>query len=152
MRIIFTEGPISRVELAEKTGLTQQTITNIVKRLLSEELVLEQSPFANAGGRKPIPLVINGQNMYGIGIEIAIKYIRGSLMNFQDEQIADIVVEVPKYKTPEHPMDYIYDVIDKLLDRIPQSGSLKGIGCSIQGRSEERRVGKEYRCRVWTAE
>jgi len=133
MRLIFTEGPISRVKLAEKTGLTQQTITNIVRRLLSEELVLEQSPVANAGGRKPIPLVINGQNMYGIGIEIAIKYIRGSLMNFQDEQIADIVVEVPKYKTPEHPMDYIYDVIDKLLDRIPQSGSLKGIGCSIQG-------------------
>src|SRR5699024_11143531 len=56
-----------------------------------------------------------------------------TLMNFQDEQLADIVVEVPQYKNPEHPMDYIYDVIDRLLDRIPKNGSLKGIGCSIQG-------------------
>jgi len=133
MRLIFTDGPISRVELAEKTGLTQQTITNIVKRLLSEELVLEQKPVANAGGRKPIPLVINGQNMYGIGIEIAVKYIRGSLMNFRGERTKDIIVKVPKYLSPEHPMEYICDAINQLLDCIPKGGSLKGICCSIQG-------------------
>lgn len=132
-RLIFTEGPISRVQLAEKTGLTQQTITNIVKRLLSDEIVLELKPIANVSGRKPIPLIINGENMYGIGIEIAIKYIRGTLMNFQNKQIKDIVIEVPKYKDSEHPMEYIYDVINKLLKHVPKKGSLKGIGCSIQG-------------------
>lgn len=133
MRLIFTEGPISRVKLADITGLTQQTITNIVKRLLNEKLVLELKAVGNVSGRKPIPLVINGKNMYGIGIEIAITYIRGSLMNFQNEKIKDVIVEVPKYKDQEHPMIYIYDVIDQLLACVPDGGSLKGIGCSIQG-------------------
>src|SRR5690625_4867691 len=75
MRLIFTEGPISRVELAEKTGLTQQTITNIVKRLLSEELALEQSPVANARGRNLMAHVINRANMYGSSSVFPIKYI-----------------------------------------------------------------------------
>src|SRR5699024_9896752 len=133
MRLIFTDGPISRVELAEKTGLTQQTITNIVKRLITKNIVLELKPVANVSGRKPIPLIINGENMYGIGIEIAIKYVRGSLMNFQGEKIKVIEVDVPRYKSPEHPMEYIFDVIDNLLKHVPDDSGLKGVGCSIQG-------------------
>lgn len=35
--LIYSEGPISRVELAEKTGLSRQTVTNIVNRLLKEK-------------------------------------------------------------------------------------------------------------------
>lgn len=133
LRLIFTDGPISRVELAERTGLTQQTITNIVNRLLSEEVILELSPTANPSGRKPIPLVVNAKEMYAIGIEIAVKYIRGSLMDFEQRLIKELTVDVPVYEGEEHPMSYIYQVIDELLRVVPEAGSLKGIGCSIQG-------------------
>lgn len=133
LRLIFTEGPISRVELAKRTGLTQQTITNIVKRFLNRELVLEMNPTSNTHGRKPIPLIVNGKHMYAIGIEIAVKYVRGSIMDFHQNLIKEIKVEVPKYEGEEHPMRYIYQVIDQLLKFVPEKGDLIGIGCGIQG-------------------
>ena len=41
--LIYSEGPISRVELAEKTGLSRQTVTNIVNRLLKEKIIVTGS-------------------------------------------------------------------------------------------------------------
>ncbi|MCZ8511593.1 MarR family transcriptional regulator [Paenibacillus filicis] len=44
LHLIYNAGSISRVELAYKTGLTQQTITNIVNRMLQEKVVIEGLP------------------------------------------------------------------------------------------------------------
>ncbi|MCJ7842745.1 ROK family transcriptional regulator [Lederbergia sp. NSJ-179] len=133
LRLIYTEGPIARVDLAGKTGLTQQTITNIVNRLLSENLILETTPTSNGGRRRPIPLVINSRNMYAIGIELAIKYVRGTLMDFQNNSVKEVTEFVPRYENEEHPMEYIFKVIDQLLEHVPDQEGLKGIGFSIQG-------------------
>lgn len=133
LNLIYTEGPIPRVELAQKTGLSQQTITNIVNRLLKKGIVLETLGSSTGGGRKPIPLIINGKNMYAIGIEIAVQYVRGTLLNFNNQVIKEIMVPVPLYVNPEQPLKYIFQVIDPLLELVPEREALKGIGCSIQG-------------------
>ncbi|MBO0993333.1 ROK family transcriptional regulator [Bacillus sp. SD088] len=133
LRLIYIEGPIPRVDLAGKTGLTQQTITNIVNRLLSENLILETAPVSNGGRRRPIPLIINSTNMYAIGIELAIKYVRGTLMDFKNNTLKEITEYVPRYEHEEHPMEYIFKVIDQLLEQVPKKEGLKGIGLSVQG-------------------
>ncbi|MEF3307151.1 ROK family transcriptional regulator [Paenibacillus sp. GYB003] len=133
LRLIYMEGPISRVELAEKTGLTQQTITNIVNRLLNEDIVLEMEPVTRGGGRKPVPLVVNGTRMYAIGIEVATKYIRGSLVDFHNNLVKQATEHVPVYKGAEQPLEYICKVIDELMKHLPDPLRLMGIGCSIQG-------------------
>src|SRR5207253_10362165 len=38
---VRAEGPVSRVELAERTGLTQASISNLVRSLLVEGLLVE---------------------------------------------------------------------------------------------------------------
>ena len=128
LRLIYTEGPISRVELSEKTRLTQQTITNIVNRLLQDDLLLEQDPVGGHNGRKPVPLVVNTANMYAIGIEVAIKYVRGTIMDFQNRIIHEVSVQVPIYDNEEHPLQYIFQVLDELMGYVPQKSRLKGIG------------------------
>jgi predicted NBD/HSP70 family sugar kinase len=133
LRLIYTDGPISRVELSEKTGLTQQTITNIVNRLLEEDYLMETEPVSGNSGRKPIPLVIKTDNMYAIGIEMAVTYVRGTLIDFQHNTIHEIKEQVPVYENTEHPLQYIVRIVDELLQHVPQSSQLKGIGCSIQG-------------------
>lgn len=131
LRLIFTDGPISRVELAEKTGLTQQTITNIVNRLLQDRIVLEMAPTTSSVGRKPVPLVIDGSSMYAIGIEVAVQYIRGSLMDFQNKRIFEARRE--KTEREGYPLTSICSVVDELLLHVPDKSRLQGIGCSIQG-------------------
>lgn len=139
LRLIYTEGPISRVELAEKTGLTQQTITNIVKRLLDDDILMETSPVSSNGGRKPIPLVVKSRQLYAVGIEIAVKYVRGSLLDFENNLLKEVTEEVPVYKDEAHPLEYINKVLDQLLEEVPDQAKLQGIGCSIQALVDSQR-------------
>lgn len=139
LRLIYTEGPISRVELAEKTGLTQQTITNIVKRLIDDDILMETSPVSSNGGRKPIPLVVKSKQLYAVGIEIAVKYIRGSLLDFENNLLMEVTEEVPVYKDEYHPLEYIDKVISRLLQAVPEPSKLQGIGCSIQALVDSER-------------
>lgn len=133
LNLIYTEGPIARVTLAEKTGLTQQTITNIVNRLLAEGAVLETKGLSNGGGRKPIPLIINGSNMYAIGVEIAVKYVRGTLMDFNGNILKEEMEYVPVYFEEDQPLEFINRIVESLMQHVPNLEGLKGIGCSIQG-------------------
>lgn len=79
--LIYSEGPISRVELSEKTGLSRQTVTNIVNRLLEEKIIVagELIDLEAGSGRKRVGLHINSGSFYAIGLELAGKYIRGKV-------------------------------------------------------------------------
>ncbi|MVP01352.1 ROK family transcriptional regulator [Paenibacillus lutrae] len=138
VHLIFTEGPISRVELAEKTGLTQQTVTNIVNRLLEEKLVQEGEPVSSTGGRKPVPLTIKGSHLHGIGIVVAGKYVRGSLLDFGFNRLGSFEREVTKYESEQHLLDIIYACMDDLLQHVPDRSTLKGVGLSVQGLVDSR--------------
>jgi predicted NBD/HSP70 family sugar kinase len=58
-------GGVSRVEIAHKTGLTAQTVSNIVRRLLADGLIVEGSN----GGRR-VPLHVNPEAHFAIGVQI----------------------------------------------------------------------------------
>ncbi|WNQ09456.1 ROK family transcriptional regulator [Paenibacillus aurantius] len=139
MYLIHSEGPISRVELAEKTGLTQQTVTNIVNRLLEQDMVREGEPVVSSGGRKPVPLTINGSRLYAIGIEVAGKFIRGTLMDFRQERIGAASRSVSHYESEEHLITLLRSVMDELIALVPDPVLIKGAGMSIQGLVDSRR-------------
>ena len=42
MKIIATQGPISRIKLSEITQLSKMTITNLVNEYISEGIVFER--------------------------------------------------------------------------------------------------------------
>jgi predicted NBD/HSP70 family sugar kinase len=133
LHLIYNEGPISRVELAQRTGLTQQTVTNVVKRLLQESLVSEGEDASGRGGGKPIPLTVNSSRLFAIGIEVAVKYVRGTLVNFRNEVIGESRVDNGINKNEEQPLDSIRQVVRDLLGILPDHERLYGIGCSVQG-------------------
>ncbi len=131
--MIASNEPISRVELAGRTGLTQQTITNIANRLLLDRVITEGEPTVRSGGRKPVPLFINRESMYAIGLELAGTYIRGALYNFRNDCLGVSERSVRQYDNELEVMDILTSVIAPLLERTPDRGGLKGIGISVQG-------------------
>ncbi|WP_427366559.1 ROK family protein [Candidatus Caldatribacterium saccharofermentans] len=68
LQLLKKRGPLSRIELARITGLTQPTITNIINDLLASNLVREIGPSETRTGRKPILLSVNDQAFYIIAI------------------------------------------------------------------------------------
>lgn len=68
--LIRTEGPISRVQLAETTGLTQATMSTVVRQLLHEGLVVESGHGESTGGKRPIMLDVSPNSRYAVGIQL----------------------------------------------------------------------------------
>jgi predicted NBD/HSP70 family sugar kinase len=68
--IVRSRGPISKPELATATGLTQATMSTVVRRLLDEGLVIESGRRQSSGGKPPTLIAINPQSRFAIGIQL----------------------------------------------------------------------------------
>lgn len=68
--VIRSSGPISRVELTATTGLTQPSISNIVRRLLVEGIVRESGRVASGGGKPRTLVEINPSALYAVGVQL----------------------------------------------------------------------------------
>ena len=62
-----SEG-ISRVEIAKQTGLTAQTVSVIVRRLIQQGIVEEGGSLPSKGGKPRTTLRINPTAAYAVGI------------------------------------------------------------------------------------
>ena len=60
LKMIATQGPISRISLSEKTGLSKMTVTALVNEYIEKGIVYECGLSQNQGssGRRPILLDI----------------------------------------------------------------------------------------------
>ncbi|MDR7320176.1 MULTISPECIES: ROK family transcriptional regulator [Catenuloplanes] len=69
--IMSAERPISRVELADRTGLTRPTITRIVEELLAGQLITESGPArSQSAGRPRVGLTLSARGPAGLGLDI----------------------------------------------------------------------------------
>ena len=93
---------VSRTELAHETGLTAQTISNIVRRLLDEGLVVETGKKSSARGGKPkVNLEINPDAGYALGAQIDRDEIALVLLNLGGQPVRRIRHAMPASQTPE---------------------------------------------------
>jgi predicted NBD/HSP70 family sugar kinase len=135
LHLIFSERPISRVELAQKTGLSQQTVTNIVNRLLEEQVIIEgePQPLESGSGRKRVPLLINGSRFCAVGIQLSGSTARGAVYNLQNEKLAEAELREEGYQSEDDLLRVVRGVLDKLIAEIPDPSQIKGIGFSVYG-------------------
>ena len=61
---------VSRIEIAERSGLTPQTVSNIVRRLLELGLVEEVGHSSSGAGRRRVSLRINPQARHAVGVQV----------------------------------------------------------------------------------
>jgi len=67
IKLIITNGPISRVRLSGLTGLNQSTVSKIVNQLIEEGQVYESHRDESQYGRKPVNLEIHPRfRIYGV--------------------------------------------------------------------------------------
>lgn len=73
--VVRSTGPISRVELAQRTGLTQATITHLVRRLLADGLLMETGKREYTGGKPRVMLTLNPRARCGVGVQLGADWI-----------------------------------------------------------------------------
>lgn len=67
---IRVAGTISRVGISQVTGLTGATVSNVVRRLLEQDLILEIGRAESTGGKPRVLLELNPTARYAIGVHL----------------------------------------------------------------------------------
>ena len=70
LRAIRHEGAIPKADLARLTQLSSQTVSIIVNRLLDDGLLLKQERIRGKMGQPSVPLAINPNGVYSIGLQV----------------------------------------------------------------------------------
>ena len=67
---LFFDQPRSRPELSEATGLSPASVSNVVRELIDEGIVVEAGSVDSDGGRPRVLLQVNPDYGYVIGVDV----------------------------------------------------------------------------------
>jgi len=88
LSIITEQGPISRIAIAKKTGLTKSAISKVVEDLIRIGLVKEVGIDDTSVGRKPITLKLTTDNYFVIAVGIRRTEISAGIADLRGNIIA----------------------------------------------------------------
>lgn len=128
--IVRKTGPISRVDIATKTGLRNQTITNITRELIEHGLMAETGKIQGKRGQPQTILEICGHAACSIGIQIDKGIMTARLVDLNMNTIAGQRLEMHSLE-PAYVIDELADVITSLMARVPATQMLWGVGIAL---------------------
>jgi len=127
---------ISRIELAQVTGQSRASVTNITARLIDANLVYEkETKDSNQRGRKRVMLALNPDAAYVAGVKVSAYMISCAVTDMQADIRSSVDMPV---QTSNKPVEWVADLIESgILQCIKQAGltpeMISGIGTGIPG-------------------
>lgn len=133
--IRFTPGGISRVELAQRLGLTRAAVTPIVNDLMDTGLIREaESRAVSSSGRPPILLSINAERGMVAGIDMGATHLMVLIANFAGQVFAEREIPFDVVQGPEAGLDQVDRLLRELLQSLGLSlQNLAAVGMGVPG-------------------
>jgi predicted NBD/HSP70 family sugar kinase len=128
---IRLNGPTTRGDIAERVGLTVQTVSTIVRELEDQELVLSVREKPKGRGIPPSALTINPEGGYALGIHLTPLGIETALVNLRGD-----VIESRHRDAPNAMPDEAFGLIGEMVAELKASrrpGRLLGAGIALPG-------------------
>jgi predicted NBD/HSP70 family sugar kinase len=127
-------GALSRADIARRTSLTIQTISNIVVELEAKGLLLAGAIVRNPKGQPSIPYSINPEGGWSAGFHIARHSIMGVLTDLTGRVVSQ-VEEFVEPKTPDESAPIVSRLLaDTLKTACVDARKLIGIGIALPAR------------------
>ena len=137
---LYFSQPGTRQDLSAATGLSAASVTNVIRELLNEGIVVEAGSVDSDGGRPRVMLEVNPDHGYVIGADIGETRVRVELFDLamRERAKADFPLN-PR----EHDVDVVVASILSGLDSVlTESGigpaAVLGMGVGIPGIVEQR--------------
>lgn len=122
--------PISRAEIAERTGLQKSTVSLIVEELIGQGVLLERRSVTSQPGGVPRLLSINVEIGYSVGIDIEVSETTVALADLMGN-----VIDCHVIRTPSDPSSFVQALaasVNKLRAAISKDSFL-GVGVAVSG-------------------
>ncbi len=130
LEIIFKKQNIYRAQIAEMTNMSNQTITNLVKELLAENLIKEVTLEKKSKGRNPMALSING-DLLTIGVELSVHGLTACMYSLDGS-----LVECVKHDLAEDNLLVLKNSLNQLTHHV-ENRRILGMAISIEGIVDE---------------
>ena len=132
LNLIRLNGPMSKADLTRVSGLSAQSATVIVNRLVKQGLLKSGVSIRGKIGQPSTPYSLNPEGAYTIGVKVGRRSIEVALMTF-DYEISNRIVhhyEFPRFTIVREKMsDFVADIMQTLDDN--QKERIVGIGVAI---------------------
>ncbi|MFZ4453883.1 ROK family transcriptional regulator [Salibacterium aidingense] len=148
LNLLYDEKLLARNQISEKIGLTAASVTRIVNECIEARLIMEKdSTSTTAGaGRRPVPLSLNNQYYYVVGVHIGMFWIDIGLMNLTGEVITSSRLDRPS--ASQTSIKIIIQQIKKYQNQI--NGTILCIGITLYGQVDaEKRIILEHNALGW---
>lgn len=134
LKTIRLRGEAGRAEIAEEIGLTVQTVSNIVKRLLNEELVVEAGSEKSKRGKNRVKFRVNPDAAYALGIHVDADQTLSIIADLECNVIRSSRHPTLQEEGPFGIVNQVAGSLDRLVEeaRIPPEKIL-GLGVAFPG-------------------
>ncbi len=134
LRLIYSAAPLSRAQLASKTGLNKSTISSLVEDLLDRKLIHETGINSIGTGRPATQLEINSNVGAVVGIELGVDFVAVVLADFKGRILGRKQVNADPAASQEKTLGLTQALIDEIMHKSDGMGlKVLGLSFSIPG-------------------
>src|SRR5262245_60009869 len=87
---LFFDGPLSRLELRQRTGLSGATVSNVTAELVEERLVVEAGQDESDGGRPRVLLRVDPGYGHVVGIDVGETGLKVEVFDLAMRRVATV--------------------------------------------------------------
>jgi predicted NBD/HSP70 family sugar kinase len=132
---LFFEQPLSRPDLSAATGLSPASVSNVVRELIDEGIVVEAGSVDSDGGRPRVLLQVNPDYGYVIGVDVGEIRVRVELFDLTMAERAKVDYPLdPRQHDVAVIVEAVLAGLDEVLTRSGVSPSaVLGVGIGVPG-------------------
>ena len=132
---LYRDGPLSRLDLARTTSLSQASVSNLVGELIEEGLVEEAGQVESDGGRPRVLLRVAPGSACVVGVDVGETRVRVELFDLSMTALAkaDHPVDGPR-PAPDTVVRLVLDGIDEVIGAAgADPAKVLGVGVAVSG-------------------
>lgn len=142
LSLLLQNKGLSRMEIGNRTGLSAQTVSVIVRSLEQEGLVVKGEAVKGRMGPPTVPLSLNPEGAYSVGISLGHRHTDVVMIDFVGQVKYYTSLPLPDEIEPTNHTNLV-ETVRQALAALPnkQEGRLAGIGIAIPEDQEELALG-----------
>jgi predicted NBD/HSP70 family sugar kinase len=141
--VLRAAGPVSRAEIARRTGLSRSTISSLVADLQAVGLVTEvdgdRAAPSEQGGRPPVLIALDRSAGGAVGVDFGHRHLRVAVSDLGHQVLAEAVDELDVDRDAAQGLDSAARLVEQVLDEAEMCRDrVVGVGMGMPGPIDRR--------------
>ena len=119
LSLVYSHGSLAKADIGRMTGLSAQNGSVIMRDLEAEDLIVKGEPIRGKVGQPSVPMSINPDGAFFVGLKVGRRSAELILVNFLGEVRASLRKSYP-WPTPPLIIDFVRGGLEELVQSLPE--------------------------------